>query len=339
MTSTARADSATITDALARSQRRIVAVEFWRGASVALAAAIIAGEVTIIFGTRLLPSVSVRWAIALGLLAAALATAAIRAVLRRPTVRQTASIVDRRLGLADRLVTAVQFPGQEDPYAQLVERDAAARLAGFNAAAALPIETPRIAPAAVLLAIAIPIVFVLTAAWQRRDWTLGISALASRAGLDIAVPSTAGGSITRTAAAPSSSTGVSAARPVPRSGVELSPRPAGTTDARESGRPNTLSMVSQDRNRDGGSGAGPAAASDQHKTSNPSARGGGVAAGALATQLVGQSRANGGGIENTPAYRAAWSRAQSAVAPDRVPADRRVLVKHYFAAIRPSEHE
>src|SRR6185312_1243804 len=85
-------------------------------------------------------------------------------------------------------------------------------------------------------------------------------------------------------------------------------------------------------------GDGTNASTNEHPLGDVTAHAGGVGRGTLSPDSVPASAARARG-ESTATYREAWSRAQSAVAIDRVPADRRVLVRKYFSAIGPSESQ
>src|SRR5438477_2278400 len=140
----AQSNARTIVAVLMKARRRIVAANFWRDASVGLSLALVIGEAAILWGTRL-GSIKTRWTFAVAALIAAVVAAAIRALFTRPALREVAGLLDGRLRLAEHLVTAMQFLGHDDAFAQLVEREAAARLAGFQLATAVPVNAPRAA--------------------------------------------------------------------------------------------------------------------------------------------------------------------------------------------------
>jgi hypothetical protein len=333
--SQARSDSAFIAATLARLRRRATLVEFRNAFGAWLPAAIVAAEVEILFGSRMLPSARTRWVVALAVIVLASVAACIRAIVRRPSLRETVLAVDRRLGLQDRLVASAQFLGGDDAFAQLIERDAARRLADRDPASVLPVEMLSASIVAMLVALAIPAGLLLASAIRQSSWSLAVGALASRAGLEIAAEAPAVGRVVRAteARSPDRATPVAAAPPP---GVELSRPPGAAPRAADPPHRDTLpSRTESERNDGAGSGAGRETARRDGGASQ--GRAGGVAAGALASGAADTASGRESRIESTAAYRAAWSRAQSAVAPDRIPADERALVARYFAAIRPSE--
>ncbi len=322
-----RSDTFAIADALGRAQRRMMLVECWRSLAFAFPLTLVAAEAVILF-TQGLTKLRRPYLAALATMLVPLAAAAIRAIVRRPTLRDAAAAVDTRLGFDQRLITAVQFLGDDDPFAQLVERDAASRLSGFDPARALPLHMPRAAYAGIVLALLLPAAVVLTTALRSGDWTRSMTALAGDTVLEIPSPSAAGADMrSATTARPAHSQAVSSGE---RRGVELTPQPS----QRALGESPAMRTPASSDTREGdssGSGTGRA------RSTSASPHAGGVAAGDLASRLADTAADTDAGSGNTPEYRAAWSHAQASIAQDRVPLDRRALVKRYFEAIRPQE--
>lgn len=336
MSNTRRADSAVVASVLARGRRRMILARVWRDASIATPIAAVLAELIVLLGGRAIPTVSLRWSLAVAAATIALTAAVIRALIAPPTLNEVASTIDRRLGLGERLTTAAQVLGQDDGFAQLVERDAAARLTRFRPARALPFETPRAALAMTLVAVAVPALFLAGAWIYEGDWNRGLSTLSSRIGLEIPSPATDDAAAVTSAATPQAGSRPAQSEEARRSGVELQPR-APESGGASAPRQTQTSSPSQSTPESGARDSA-GASTVGRQSPGATADAGGVAAGSLASSAA-ATPAKAERDEAAPTYRSAWSRAQSAVAVDRVPADRRLLVKRYFSAIRPSESQ
>jgi hypothetical protein len=74
------------------------------------------------------------------LLAVAVVVAVTTMAVATPSLQQTATLIDRRLALQDRAVTALRLLEMSDPIAHLVVKDASRRLAEINPASVFPFE-------------------------------------------------------------------------------------------------------------------------------------------------------------------------------------------------------
>jgi hypothetical protein len=154
---------------ISRARRRLLynalAAEAIRAATIAVALLIM----LLLLGTDIL---GWRWLVAMP--AAALATGASLAIRRLPGRYHTARIVDTRLRLSDTLATALfcSSPESERRFdagmrqAQNARAEATART--VRASEAVPFRTPRMAYAAVPLALIASSLFVLRYGWQDR---------------------------------------------------------------------------------------------------------------------------------------------------------------------------
>jgi hypothetical protein len=102
----------------------------------------------------------VAWTWTLVAVAVAVAAAAIASYLRRPSLRATASIIDRRLALEDRVVAGLQVAADEDVVARLVVREALKPLQRALPPRVFPFQLRRLGPLTVLVfagAVALPL--------------------------------------------------------------------------------------------------------------------------------------------------------------------------------------
>jgi hypothetical protein len=268
---------------------------------------------------------------------------------RRPTVRAAAGAIDVRLGLKDRVITAIQVADSRDDVAQLVVRDAATHLAGCSPRRIFPMEAPpRFRGLLASAAGTTLILLIVNGAFDRRPDAriagrgAGSSAGGGRAGRSappgsassLESPSLAGSTATsRTmteSASPSDST----------AGARETTNDARQSQASAAGEPRSPAAVpaAGPSKRDGGAvaasaDAGRGATAFARRTASAS---GGVSAGRA-------SDGDRAGSASTPRdapgygqrYQAASARAESAVSQERVPARLRSYVRRYFVAIHP----
>lgn len=121
-----------------RFRRRMAMVVFVRYGLAAAATALVGAQGIAIF---VQPSLNgaLRWFVA-GSVVAFIASAVAALAQTRPS-RSIAIALDRRLGLEDRVLSAVQFSGQGDEVSRLVVADAAARMAALGPGA-VPWQAP-----------------------------------------------------------------------------------------------------------------------------------------------------------------------------------------------------
>jgi hypothetical protein len=288
------------------------------------------------------------WTAAIVTIASALVGAVVYAIVRTPGPAAAAAILDRRLAAGNVVETAFECGGDQDPVAQLVARDAASRVRSLRLAALFPLEAPRRLGALAAAALLVPIV----------------ATLATRGRLFLAQESSAGvadaaGPIAGTAqrkAAGASAHQMETGSPVAARGSErtdssaVPPRttidPVGGRDlaARTALDPRrAIDAVGRAETR---GTAGDAGGHD----SGGAARGASVG-GTAARQADASGGVTGASLlPGTPslpspapradgAYRAAWTKAQSPVAQERVPLRLRGYVRKYFTAIRPEDQQ
>jgi hypothetical protein len=200
----------------------------------------------------------------------------------------------------------------------------------------LPIEAPRVARVLLLAAIAAPALAVAVLSIREGSLERGVSSASVRAGLTIAATAAEGAPAQTPAASPRIENAITPEE-ARRSGINVARRPSETSPAAKASERNTPDSAAQKESGDAAS-AGANASSTAHPSGNATARAGGVGRGALSTDTE-PTAASRERSDGSRSYREAWSRAQSAVAIDRVPADRRVLVRRYFSAIGPSESQ
>jgi hypothetical protein len=339
-----------VVETIARCRRRLQLVSAARRAAVTIPLAIIAVEL-ITLAMHLPPARVVILAAVAGGTAAIVA--AIPSILRAPSMRTTAAAIDGRLQLQDRIVTAFQLADERDPMAQLVVRDAGARLSAMSPGRAFPFEAPLHFGATLIVTVAVSIVFLVIAGAPAGSW------LTPRGGSNGATGAGAGRS--GRAAKPGSNAQIvegvaptaSIAQPNPSTSTATNREntPAGRESVRNDAETRALARVGNEPRavdprgpapgRDPGSAAGTrdggrGATGFAERTATAA---GGVN-GALASNL--RPAPNRAALAAAPGkaayrdeYRLASARAQTAIAQERVPARLRTYVRRYFVAIHP----
>jgi hypothetical protein len=226
-------------------------------------------------------------------LAAAGGVAATTSRFATPGLRQTATLLDRRLRLEDRTVTALNLLDMRDPIAHLVVRDARRRLADLEPASVFPVER-RFLRLVLLPPAAAVLVIMLALAWSALpEWDA-----------ERPVASMAGGGIGRPVSGPASAT------PAGATATESS-RPPSTADPARAGTPEAgagetravADVTEQARSSEqSNQSAAPTRATQDDAPGvrlpgpvrGPSDLASGVAAGASATGLPGEGNATRG---------------------------------------------
>jgi hypothetical protein len=147
---------------LARLRRREDAV---RSAAYSAAAGALALGFAVPVFAALETRTAARFTFALTLGAVFVALVVARA--RRSSLRRLAHLVDTRLSLDDRVVTALQYQHDADAASQFVVRDAEARLAAAAPADVFPLHLPPRLPVAAIAALAVSTLAVLGMQWTR----------------------------------------------------------------------------------------------------------------------------------------------------------------------------
>jgi hypothetical protein len=287
----------------------------------------------------------------------------------RPSIRRTARLVDARAALDDRLVTALQFMPPEDAAAALILRHASASAASIDPAALFRFERPRGLRAWLLAAPLVPLMLVWSGSADLSKRASSVPAGHSTAGgasPDARVKTgTTPGTARREDAGAAAGPEQNAATAAMKSAASRGSNPANTDEA--AGIASAASMAA-------GSGRTQAAAKPESRSDSASAsssgravaagrgsfgagtrgptgsRGGaggsdrsltrgagGIAGGTTEFTALDPGRGSPGNASYAARYRAAARAAETAIARERIPADRRAHVKNYFVAIRPGE--
>ena len=306
---------------------------------------------------------------------AAFAIALGAALIRTPARRQIAAIVDARLALDERLVTALQYAGDQDVVSRLVVRDAAGRVATVAPARVFPYHVPARLPMVAAVALTASACLTLIAARVPVMMPVGTARAAAT------MPPAGAGPVARTrtqmttvsdSALPTAAKSVAEASRAAGTRATEGPTAAlgarsGATGARASAE--TTTRVASDLERGGPRDSAPLAAvappraapgvpqpaSSASPRSRPGSATGAVtragsvssAAGGLSGKGRGQ-RGSSGGVPRadgtTPdrqsadygaRYRESLARAESALAQEHTPPGLRAYVREYFLSIRP----
>ena len=303
----------------------------------------------------------------------ALGVAVVSAFLRTPSLSGTATALDARAGLEDRIRTALQFVHQDDPVARLIRRDAEARLADLVPRRVFPLDAPRFVRAWLALLAVTTTGFLLVTEGGAGRWVMdrgdgwlisggpagpetpSPAADDSVPGSQAAEPNPAATEMERAlATAPEdASTPVTSSADAPQAdtageaGNEADDTTAGAGSApADAAREDDGSRTAAGREAAAGD-ASKAAGAPGEAASEPSGGGG---RGATTTgEAAGAGGVRDGGLSEPsrqpapapagPAYaasaRAAQARAEAAVAQERVPPRWRNYVRAYFNSIRP----
>jgi hypothetical protein len=358
-----------VVETVARCRRRLQLVSAARRAAVAIPIAIVAVE---LIALRMFLAPVQLVMLTLGAVALASIAAAIPSVLRAPSMRTTAAAIDARLQLQDRTVTALQLvheaPSQlgvssesarsqlgavNDPMAELVIRDAGARLSAISPRRAFPFEAPVHFGATLLFTVAATVVFLLIAGAPTGSW------LAARAGSNGAAGAGAGrsgrsakaGSNAQIVEGVAPSASVAQPRPSAPASTSRDDAPIGRESVRNGAETRALGRGANDTRaldsrasvpgRDPGNAAGTRdggrGATGFAERTAPAA--GGVNGAPTSNPRPASSRAAVATAPGNAAYRddyrMASARAQTAIAQERVPARLRTYVRRYFVAIHP----
>lgn len=369
--------SRTLGTLLRRMRRRAIIVRFARYAA-GVAVVFPLGAAALLIGG--LPGVAVAISVA-----ACAAIAAAAAVIRTPDLRAIAAVADARLGLADRVVTAVQHADDRDMMSRLVVRDAVARLQSSVPARVFPFEMPSRLGSIAAGAIVIAAIAVIGSRMAGVTSSVpGISPQAGGSGGRPGAPTQSGSAqtgrgepgtmaspgagadpargssaetagVTPPSSAAPSSIAPSAAAPSAADPSSAAPSAAVRTNAPENqsalsalGRPVDTSTraggsrIPGERDlRSGGSGSATAGRTSRGAGGAGSAADGAARPGAGASAADSESAArrlnalDGAARDYAARYRESSSRAEAAIASDRVPPGMRAYVRAYFTAIRP----
>ena len=342
-----------LTDAIAlrrqltRCRTRAAAVLFGQSLLLVGGLSMLAAEVALLarLGNMSLADVA-GIAIAAGLLIAIVATRILM-----PSVRATASLLDARLHLQDRIVTAVQYQAAGDVFSRLVVRDAVDRLSAASPREAFPFRIPRMA-AGIPILVTIPIAALAILTTGMPGWratgtpgpsmTEGVASSATG-------PATGVSSATRSATSPISAASPPGA-PRPAAGGSAPgergaaahpitsdqrrddgmPASASRSEASGSGRPTRGAAGRAGGNESASPGSGASSSSRE-------GRAGGAKEGDLLVDRPIAPRAVSFDDSYRASYRARRAEAEAAIARERIPPERRVSVRQYFAAIRPQD--
>jgi hypothetical protein len=330
-------DSQALTATLAQARRRLVVATFVRWACSALTAGV-AGLVaaTLLAGEPLASGRSL-----LIVATTALALAAVVTAWRRPTLAQTATALDARLGLADLAIAAHALRDNPQPMAQLVVREARQRLASASLSRVLPMPR-RLA--------------TWTSGASVAALLLGVLAGGGRVPAGNLVPAGGTGRVVSGAGSTPQRTGAAAASAASTEGPSTRPAPREPGTGPASPRPTeALSPGSQTRTSPGairgqqaGTSAADGASDAPGRTAGRSGNAGRGAADPQATPGVaagGVQQGTGRAAGATPVaatdsartaedLRRAARRAEAAVARDEIPPRMKPLVRRYFQSMQ-----
>jgi hypothetical protein len=338
------AASAMLTAHITRFRRRAAAVIFIRWLSIAASATLVAAAASVVL------HLATSMAAVSTASGAAVVIAALIAAARTPSARATAAAVDRNLPLHDRGVTAVQCAAADDPFSQLVVRDAVARLAAVNSAEVFPLQLPRVAIVVSLAACAV----IVAAAGLPDLPGFGVTRTrftpAGAATTPVATPRQAGlaadqqPATTATAPTAVTSAAMGTAAPAQRTGA------SGEPPGRERGESTAAAASDSEKSKEAPT-ASPAVAaamgaglSDRGAAAPGSAalreseRAGGVSGGDATPRRGASSRPPHPEVQTyAAAYRTGRTDAETAIVQDRIPPERRAHVRRYFESIRPQD--
>ena len=305
-------DTAALVRALGAARKRAFLCESFQATVLVLCGVALVFEVVLVTGRA--PSPAAIMVTALVLLATGLAAAA----WRTPSLKATAAHLDRHFDLADRLVTALECRDRTDAFSRLVIRDATRHVGGVAPREAFRVEWPRAAAWAAIVAMVVPLaaVFGGTRPTASNGFAPGSTVVsASTAGRTVATPAVVAGSPqpSATATAPRADQSPRAGTPSPQATQPSDLDRLSSTAPLAAAAPTGLA-----RGDGAAAGQGGAPRSGRGKPSDTSARAGDT-----------------GPVPDAPVtYAAAWASAESAAAPEHVPARRRPYVRRYLDAIR-----
>ena len=362
-------DTAALMRQIAGFRRRLGVLAFRRFAPPLAVVAIVATEAAIVAVHPTIRQAALWFG---GAVALGMAIAGTIALVRIPSLHATAAALDRRFRLEDYIVTALQFARDSDVVSRLIVRDASARLAKQTPMALSAEPQHRLGWLAIVGA-AVSLLFALAIVRTPLAFRADTSAPAGASSTDApggprqsrpgAGPSAAraeAGSDASMAPAPVGRDGIAqrvakdeASTAVPPSvGV---PSVASTSSLRDSAAGQPAGMrggvqPGSQRGAEAGSGVGTAG-----RSLAGGARGGhgsGAGGGATAGTEAGTGGVKGGmasasrrqpaagrlpdGPNYSAQYRNARTRAEAAIAQERVPARLRTYVRDYFLALQPT---
>jgi hypothetical protein len=363
-------DAVVLTNALEKLRRRYRRVTVVANAGIAL---IVAASAALPLFVQAPMATAVPLTLLLTCAAFAIALGA--AMIGTPARRQIAAIVDARLALDERLVTALQYVDDQDAVSRLVVRDAAGRVAAVAPARVFPYHVPARLPMVAAVALAASACLTLIAARVPVMMPVGTA----RAGATMPPGGTGPLARPRTQATTvSDSTLPTAAKPVAEASHDAGTRAAEAPTAAQSARAGaagvrasaeTAARAVPDAQRDPPRDSAPLAAvappraaagvpqraSSPSPNSHPGSAAGAIArAGSLSSAaggLSGKGRGQRGGSGGVPQpdetkpdrqsqdygvrYRESLARAESALAQEHTPPGLRAYVREYFLSIRP----
>ena len=334
-------DGAVVVATLIRARRRLIAATFMQFGCMALAAGV-AGVVLVSLVTSR-PFAVTRPLLAVGALA--LAVGAVVTTWRRPTLAQTASAIDRRMGLSDLAVAAHALRDSQHPMAQLVVRDARQRLTAAALSRVLPMPrqlatwTSGSSVAALLLGMLVggggaPTGSLVPAGGAGRVVSGGSARARSEAAASAAATELVTGA--RAEAAPAARAGGTpdAATPSPEAQAAPSTVAARRSQAGARGAASPADAQGQTAGRSGNAGRGASA-----PQATPGAAAGGVQQGTLSIRTLSAARpstrtSSTDAPPTTEDLRQATRRAEAALARDEIPPRMKPLVRRYFQSIQ-----
>jgi hypothetical protein len=364
-----QADTAALIRQIAGFRRRLGVLAFRRFAPPLAVVAIVATEAAIVAIHPAIRQATVWFG---GAVALGVAMAGTIALVRIPSLHATAAVLDRRLRLEDRIVTALQFARDSDVVSRLIVRDASERLAKHPPMALSATPQPRLgwlaivgAAASLLFALAVlraPFVFQGdTSAPAGASSTdapggprqsrpgAGPSATSSEAGTAASV---ARAQIGRDGVARRAPQDAAATSAPPGAGVLSGASTSSRNDSAAGQRAGTRGDVQPGSQRGAEAGSGVGTAGRSVAGGDRGGHGSGAGGGATAGTETGAGGVKGGmpaasarqpaarRLPDGPNYSAQYwnarTRAEAAIAQERVPARLRRYIRDYFLALQPT---
>jgi hypothetical protein len=361
---------------LAAYRRRLWFLTFVRHLPVGIAGAVLIGGAGIVWWHPAIGP-SLQWAAAS--LAAVIGTIGIGDWVVRPSLMQAAAIIDRRLCLDDRVVTALQFASHDDQVSCRILKDATSRLALLTPRGLVADEQPR---RRWLLGLCVAMSACLALAFWRDAVQGGglpsdMRGPSATDGPAVAhADSAAGGPRSTSAAATPGATARTTPVERPRRDNEAPARNAerAAADPRADSpapQPSAANADARPHAAMASNAAGdvplgalaspgtPAATSNGRGSSRPgehlSGGGAGSGGGTTTGRFAGSGGTTGGRISSSVAppasaslpaaadypssYQNAKAQAEMAIAQDRIPPHFRALIRNYFTAIHPTDRQ
>jgi hypothetical protein len=310
------------------------------------------------------------WFVSGGALALSVATGVWLGIRRTPSLAAVAAAVDRRLGLQDATVTALECIGAADPVSTLVVRNANALTDGIAPATLFTFSLLRYTKPLAVAALAMTVLATMRmseagASSNRDGMRVPSGATAAAKSITGGEPASQSASVARTASQSASNIAPSAPQPVAADGSALADRSRAsgahesTQDSTAPQAPETLTRGSAERRDSAGAatqggaatGAGGAGSGGRGGAgaARDGGRGGSAPGGGDARSAGGvRGQRTGDTIPLTPStpasesyasrYELAARQAEEALNDGRVPPHLRGYVRRYFNGIRPDRH-